>query len=196
MSLFKSTFFCDPATPDKVTNQSPLSVRKQLETMFCIISSSLWGGTVFLKWFKLFGEMSSTFLPDILGHVLQENSVDILSSTLAKPASETTWTIYRKLSQSKNTPVSKTDLGGCWSGKGFNSLCATWGIFFSLQPSYWCGHFSHRLTLVWTRPYGPYAAPTPMYKMLLGLHSHVIMHVIMHTIIRYKNNNGWQLLMS
>ena len=57
--------------------------------------------------------MSSTFLPDILGHVLQENSVDILSSTLAKPASETTWTIYRKLSQSKNTPVSKTDLGGC-----------------------------------------------------------------------------------
>ena len=57
--------------------------------------------------------MSSTFLllPNILGHVLHKNSVDLLS--LAKPASETTVTAYRALSQSKNRPV----FGGwCQSG--------------------------------------------------------------------------------
>ena len=45
--------------------------------------------------------MSSTFLlPDILGHVLHDNN--LLSSTLVKPASETTWTACRQLSQSEN----------------------------------------------------------------------------------------------
>lgn len=62
--------------------------------------------------------MSSTFiLPDILRHVLEENSADLLSSTQAKPASETTSQptggAYRELSESENRPVSKMNLGGC-----------------------------------------------------------------------------------
>ena len=55
---------------------------------------------------------TSLFLPNIFGQVLHDNSVSLLSSTLAKPANETKWTAHRELSQSENRPVSTTYLGG------------------------------------------------------------------------------------
>ena len=61
--------------------------------------------------YTLFGEIAlNVFHLSFARHpqsCVERELVDLLSSTLAQPASETTWTACRELSQSKNTPVSK-----------------------------------------------------------------------------------------
>ena len=94
--------------------------------------------------------MSSTFLfLDILGHVLQENSVDLHSPTLAKPASETAWTACRELSQSKNTDLSQRCSWEAvlkWERFYAFVCCMRCIFFFPLQPWYWCVDIS---AIIW-----------------------------------------------
>ena len=55
--LIKGTAVLLLLSPDRVTNQSPLRVSKQLEIMFC---SNLWGGDYFPQvTYTLFGERAS-----------------------------------------------------------------------------------------------------------------------------------------
>ena len=102
--------------------------------------------------YTVFGEIpTNVFRLSFARH--PQTCVSLLSSTLVKSGSEIIWTAYKELSQSGNTPVSKTDLGG---GADVGKDLTLWRLFLTFNLNIGVDYPANRLRLVWTRACGPY----------------------------------------